>query len=100
MTDRKISELTQITGANVDDANDELAIVDASASETKAITRAELFTNVSILDVNDDSVRIRSSQTPASASATGTQGEIAWDANYIYVCVATDTWKRVAIGTW
>jgi hypothetical protein len=23
-----------------------------------------------------------------------------WDASYIYVCVATDTWKRAAISTW
>ena len=38
--------------------------------------------------------------TPASATATGTAGEIAWDANYIYICTATNTWKRVAIGTW
>jgi len=38
--------------------------------------------------------------TPASATAAGTLGEVAWDANYIYVCTATNTWKRVAIGTW
>ena len=38
--------------------------------------------------------------TPASATATGTAGEVAWDANYIYVCTATNTWKRVAISTW
>ena len=38
--------------------------------------------------------------TPASASATGTAGEVAWDANYIYICTATNTWKRVAISTW
>lgn len=37
---------------------------------------------------------------PASATATGTAGEIAWDADYIYVCVATNTWKRSAIATW
>ena len=52
------------------------------------------------LDINSDAIRIRSSQTPASASATGTAGMIAWDANYIYVCVDTNTWKRVAISTW
>lgn len=40
------------------------------------------------------------SSTPASASATGAAGTIAWDANYIYVCTATNTWKRVAIATW
>lgn len=38
--------------------------------------------------------------TPASASATGTAGEVAWDADYIYICTATNTWKRVAISTW
>jgi hypothetical protein len=38
--------------------------------------------------------------TPASASATGTAGHIAWDSSFLYVCTATDTWKRVAIATW
>jgi len=38
--------------------------------------------------------------TPSSATATGTAGEVAWDANYIYICTATNTWKRVAISTW
>ncbi len=47
-----------------------------------------------------DSVIVPTSKTPASASATGTQGQIAWDANYIYVCTATDTWVRAAIATW
>jgi hypothetical protein len=40
------------------------------------------------------------SSTPASASATGAAGTITWDSNYIYVCTATNTWKRVAIATW
>ena len=52
------------------------------------------------LDVNSDAIRIRSSQTPASATATGTAGMICWDSDYIYVCVDTNTWKRVAIATW
>lgn len=40
------------------------------------------------------------SNPPASATATGTTGTIAWDANYLYVCAATNTWKRVGISTW
>jgi hypothetical protein len=40
------------------------------------------------------------SATPASASATGTVGTMSWDANYIYICTATNTWKRVALATW
>lgn len=39
-------------------------------------------------------------QTPASAAAAGVAGTIVWDASFIYVCTATNTWKRVAIATW
>lgn len=46
------------------------------------------------------SLIVTTSQTPASAAATGTAGTIAWDSGYLYVCTATDTWKRVAIATW
>ena len=48
------------------------------------------------LDINSDAIRIRTAQTPASGG-TGTVGMICWDANYMYVCTATDTWKRVAL---
>ena len=37
---------------------------------------------------------------PANASATGTAGDIRYDADYIYICTATNTWKRAAIATW
>jgi hypothetical protein len=37
---------------------------------------------------------------PATAGATGAEGTIRFDANYIYVCTATNTWKRAAIATW
>lgn len=37
---------------------------------------------------------------PSTASSTGTAGQIARDASYIYVCVATNTWCRAAIATW
>ena len=53
-----------------------------------------------LLDVDHDAIRLRQSQTPASATATGQQGEICWDSNYVYVCVATNTWKRSALSTW
>jgi hypothetical protein len=40
------------------------------------------------------------SSPPASAGATGTAGTITYDADYIYVCTASNTWKRAAIATW
>jgi hypothetical protein len=53
-----------------------------------------------LLQVNGNRIRIATANTPASAGATGATGEIAWDADYIYVCTATNTWKRTAISTW
>ena len=37
---------------------------------------------------------------PASATDTGATGEIRYTSDFIYICVATNTWKRVAISTW
>ena len=51
------------------------------------------------MDTYNNPIIIRD-KTPANAGDTGTKGEICWDASYIYVCTATDTWKRVAIATW
>jgi hypothetical protein len=53
-----------------------------------------------LLQINGDRIRIGTAKTPASATDTGTTGEICWDASYIYVCTATNTWKRTAISTW
>ena len=53
-----------------------------------------------LLQVNGDRIRVATAKTPASAADTGTAGEICWDADYIYVCTATNTWKRTAISTW
>jgi hypothetical protein len=52
------------------------------------------------LDINGDTLRLRTARTPASATATGNAGDHCWDANYLYVCTATNTWKRTAISTW
>jgi hypothetical protein len=38
--------------------------------------------------------------TPASATASCTTGQQTWDASYHYTCVATNSWKRVAIAAW
>jgi hypothetical protein len=47
-----------------------------------------------------DSIVITGTKTPASATDTGTKGTVCWDENYVYVCIDTDTWKRIAIATW
>lgn len=37
---------------------------------------------------------------PSSAADTGTTGEIRVAADYIYVCIATDTWVRAELTSW
>jgi len=36
----------------------------------------------------------------AVAGAAGNTGDICWDASNIFVCVATNTWKKATIATW
>ena len=40
---------------------------------------------------------LQAPQYTKASNATGTVGQICWDSNYIYVCTATNTWKRVAL---
>lgn len=37
--------------------------------------------------------------TPATSSETCVAGTAEWDADYVYICTATDTWKRAALST-
>ncbi len=39
-------------------------------------------------------------ESPGAANDTGKAGDIAYDPDYLYICVANNTWKRVAIATW
>jgi hypothetical protein len=37
---------------------------------------------------------------PSSATANGTKGDIAFDSSYLYICIATNSWKRTALAAW
>lgn len=77
------------------------AHTDAGAYNFTALTISRSGGNATFYNlVTAPQLRVSTSNPPASATATGTSGMIRWDANYIYVCTATDTWKRVAIATW
>ena len=82
------------TGATLNNAIERLRITASGNIGLGNITPTHL------LDINSDTFRLRTPRTPASASATCVQGEISWDVDYIYVCTATNTWRRSAITTW
>lgn len=72
----------------------------AAAGTLSGTTLAANVVTSSLTALGVQGVLRVATQTPASAAAAGAAGTIAWDADYIYVCVATNTWKRVAIATW
>ena len=45
-------------------------------------------------------VFVANTYTPALANSTGTAGQITWNTNYVYICIAANTWKRANIATW
>lgn len=57
-------------------------------------------TMTGVLDMDANTIRLRQPRTPASATSPGSAGDICWDAGFVYVCVATDTWRRTALSTW
>jgi len=40
------------------------------------------------------------SPPPAAATSTGSKGQIAFDSDWLYICVANNTWKQVALSSW
>jgi hypothetical protein len=91
----------QVDGANqglrwLDDGSERLRI----DSSGRFLVGTSSNSGGALFQVNDDRIRVGTAKTPATSGATGTTGEIAWDADYIYVCTATNTWKRSAIATW
>jgi hypothetical protein len=63
-----------------------------SGNVTNLITSGNLavFGNIFVL----------STYVPTLANSTGLAGQVIWDSNYIYICVATNTWKRANVAAW
>ena len=37
---------------------------------------------------------------PTYSTSTGSIGQVSWTSSYVYVCVATNTWKRASLNSW
>ena len=66
--------------------NDEMSVDSSGVTANTAVTSATF--NVSALET-----------APASASATGVAGDIRFATDAIYVCTATNTWKKADLST-
>lgn len=98
-TAKKVTELTALTNAA---ATDLLYVIHepSSNAQSQKITVANFFGNVSANAVFNGTIAISNTAAPTTAASTGRKGELRYDSNYIYICVATNTWKRAAIDTW
>lgn len=92
------AEATETYGSDVDTGS-EIVFYNGADNGTNPVERLRIKKD-GVIEIPGDKLRIKTTKTPASASATGTAGDICYDSNYIYVCIATNTWKRTAITTW
>ena len=37
---------------------------------------------------------------PQTTTDQGTPGDIAYDGNYLYLCIANNTWRRITLNSW
>lgn len=85
---------------------------DASGTDARAfLGREALLTGLGLLQTTsssagamvleiDPTVVATQTSAPASATATCSRGQLGVDADYLYVCVGADTWKRVSLSAW
>lgn len=73
--------------------------LDISVDETELTNVVFLTGNQTISGVKTfaSPVVLAAGVEPASISATGASGELRWADDYLYLCVASNSWKRVAI---
>ena len=82
--------------------NTAFSIGNGTNSSSRSDAFKVLFNGTTIIagSVTSESLNVTAlNAVPASATAAGTLGSIRLTADYIYVCVATNTWKRVFLAT-
>ena len=84
----KVSELP--TAANVASTDRIVVLRDPTGSPSvRTVTLSNFSANI-----------VLSNTAPANSTANGTQGNIRFDANNIYICVSNNVWKRSTLASW
>lgn len=65
--------------------------------DSSGATRAAIRSDGSLVASR---LRVAEPLPPARSSASGTKGDISWDAGYMYVCVARNRWRRAKLSDW
>lgn len=75
--------------------------IGADKGDEGFVFRSKSLTCYGRLDMNGNKFILgdQATNVPANSSSSGKKGQIAYDSNYMYVCVADNTWKRIALET-
>lgn len=69
------------------------------ASSASSFGQSCSTTSPYYIQCDGDTIRLSTQRTPTTSSATGNIGEWCADSNYIYICVGSNTWKRVSLSS-
>jgi hypothetical protein len=99
LTNQTTTDLTEGTNLYFTNTRADARIAAASVTDLSDVDQALATTDDVVF--NSVEANLRATGTaPTTATDPGTAGDIRYDANYIYICVATDTWQRAAHATW
>lgn len=80
---------------------DDLRDVDAPTTGADAVTGGQILVwNGTTSMWENTSSRLPNTPPPATSDGSGIAGEVRFDSSHLYVCIATDTWRRVALSNW
>lgn len=66
----------------------------SSSTNTVIVAVGDFFNSSNLI-----SIAIPNSSPPANSTAAGVKGTVVWDSGFIYLCVATNTWKRATLAS-
>lgn len=51
------------------------------------------------MTISGDTFQIAKMRTPISSTGTGNIGEICYDSDYVYICISSNSWKRIGLSS-
>lgn len=87
-----------INGSGVITANNTYTLPTAGISALGVLGGVKV--DGSTITINNGVISANAISAPATATSTGTQGQIAYDSTHIYVCIATNSWIRATAAAW
>lgn len=64
------------------------------------VVSADLPSGTPIVAITNADLVVTPPEVVSTANARGVPGSIRWDSNYVYICVATNLWKRAPLSAW